>query len=43
MAAHLTLEDVSCYWTALLTQYAALLTFPVTRDPAMHRVLPTKT
>lgn len=43
VAAHLTLEDVSCYWTALLTQYAALLTFPVTRDPAMHRVLPTKT
>ena len=35
---HLRLEDVSCYWKTLLTEYAALLRYKVKPDPNLIEI-----
>lgn len=35
---HLRQSDVLCYWRRLLAAYTDLLTFPVTRDPALKEI-----
>lgn len=38
ITAHLTMDDVSCYWKTLLSKYTKLLSYTVTRDTSLVEI-----